>query len=501
MGIDYYHNYNDGFTFEVLILAMTLDEIISNIYEKINENVKKSRFENALNLISLSSDILYNYNQIFYSNKLENTIEYISFKLLNKTKIRKLDINTVLFYDGFGLDTRGLAQIYIRALVEKFKVIYICKDNRINRIPIIKKLVLESGGEVVALPSNNNIDAIYELKSIVDCIKPGSIFMYAYPSDVIIPTILHHYKGVINSYQINLTDHAFWLGAKAFDYCIEFRDYGAFISNKYRNIDKNRIKLLPFYPIIDYEQEFLGYPFEYQKDKKIIFSGGSLYKTFGGNGEYYKIVRYILKNHKDIIFWYAGSGDKTEIVKLINDYPNRVFITEERKDLYQVLEHCYFYLSTYPLFGGLMLQYAAMAKKLPITLRTHNLEGFLINQEKYGFIFDSCVDLCNMVDKLIDDEEYTKIVSSKLDEAVIKPEDFNKDLYKIVVEQESNHEISYKEVDVSKFLEIFYNQFDETKLCDIIASHRKVCVFKNFPLLFTSGVVKKIKRKICSYIN
>ena len=50
-----------------------------------------------------------------------------------------------------------------------------------------------------------------------------------------------------------------------------------------------------------------------------------------------------------------------EMKKIIKKYPNRAYLTPERSDLYQVLKHSVFYLSTYPLCGGLMYQYAAKA--------------------------------------------------------------------------------------------------------------------------------------------
>ena len=44
------------------------------------------------------------------------------------------------------------------------------------------------------------------------------------------------YAGHMKRYQVNLTDHAFWLGTYAFDYCLEFLDFGAIVSREYRHI-------------------------------------------------------------------------------------------------------------------------------------------------------------------------------------------------------------------------------------------------------------------------
>ena len=82
------------------------------------------------------------------------------------------------------------------------------------------------------------------------------------------------------------------------------------------------------YPEIN-ETTFKGYPFVDGDNRKFIFSGGSLYKTFSENDYYYKIIDYIM-----------------------NKYPNRVYYTHERPDFYEIIKRSYFYLSTYPVCGG-----------------------------------------------------------------------------------------------------------------------------------------------------
>lgn len=121
-------------------------------------------------------------------------------------------------------------------------------------------------------------------------------FFYSFPNDVVGVTSLNILEGKVTRYQINLTDHAFWLGARCIDKCIEFRDYGANVSAKYRGISKNIIAKLPFYPIVNKDISFQGFPFQIVKGQKVVFSGGALYKTFGGQNKYYDIIDNILKN-------------------------------------------------------------------------------------------------------------------------------------------------------------------------------------------------------------
>jgi hypothetical protein len=61
-------------------------------------------------------------------------------------------------------------------------------------------------------------------------------------------------------------------------------------------------------------------------EKKIIFSGGSLYKTLGGNNKYYSMIDSILKKYTNTIFLYAGTGDSTKINELMKKMARASFI-------------------------------------------------------------------------------------------------------------------------------------------------------------------------------
>lgn len=227
------------------------------------------------------------------------------------------------------------------------------------------------------------------------------------------PVLMQAYEGVLTRYVVNLTDHAYWLGARAIDKCIEFRDYGASISSEYRGIPREKIVKLPFYPKI-VPQEFQGFPFPVKDGQQVVFSGGALYKTFGEGNKYYEIVDYILASHSDVIFWYAGGGDDSELKKCMARHPGRVYHTPERPDLFQLLQHVSFYLSTYPLCGGLMYQYAAAAGIEPVTLRRDDCnDGFLLHQDELHVIFDTMEELKQEIDRVLTDEVYRKARGSR----------------------------------------------------------------------------------------
>ena len=104
------------------------------------------------------------------------------------------------------------------------------------------------------------------------------------------------------------------------------------------------------------------------EDRPILFSGGSLYKTFDDKGTYYEMVEQIMQRHDKLLFVYAGNGDRSGLKILQKKFPRRVYPIDERKDLYAVMRQCTLYLNTYLMIGGLMTQYAEIAGRLPLTL-------------------------------------------------------------------------------------------------------------------------------------
>ncbi len=163
-------------------------------------------------------------------------------------------------------------------------------------------------------------------------------FLYITPYDVASIMAFISWAGIVERYQINLTDHAFWLGARTFDYSLEFRDYGGYISKNYRGIDGEKIFVQPYYPKINDDTEFQGFPFEKNDNDFVIFSGGSIYKTIDKDMTYYKMVDRILSENPNVIFWFTSQPNARfdyGMDELKNRYPTRVYHTSERSDLFQ----------------------------------------------------------------------------------------------------------------------------------------------------------------------
>lgn len=481
-----------------------IENILSGIKDKVIIEIHRKNYDAALGLISVCAQILYKTNLYYMDTDLESYIENISAQLIaEKSIVAKTgprDDGAVIFYDGFGLNNRGLAQIYLKALGKAKKLCYVTYESRKNSIPDLLGIVSQCGGESFFIEDGTPVGQIQQLTGIVNKVDAGHFFFYSNPDDVVATTVMFAFGGLMTRYQINLTDHAFWIGAKPIDKCIEFRDYGAYLSAQYRNIPKSKIVMLPFYPQIDKEKRFKGYPFKLDPDQKVIFSGGSLYKTLGEGNLYYHIVDYILAKYKEVVFWYAGTGDDSEMKKLTAKYQGRVYLTEERDDLYQVLRNCYLYLNTYPICGGLMYQYAACAERVPLTFRFDaDTDGFLIDQKALGVDFDDVDSLKAEIDKLMTDEEYMATKSQRLGEAVISAEEFTDELDKILNGEGTKYPIKYNPVDTSAFKQIYLDGRKPGELNELLAVklHFRT-MLKHFPFRTFYGGLRKLFKKTMS---
>lgn len=478
-----------------------IEELISDFKEKIGYSISKGQYNEAMELIISCASILYGTNQYYIDDELEESIRTIAGSLFAGTfeSVKRSDLrqNTILFYDGVGLDFRGLAHIYVEALVQEFNVHYVTYADREKAVPDILRIVQENGGTVSFINKERPIGIAKQLNEILHKSRAEKFIFYSYPYDVAAVALMYAYDGVLTRYQINLTDHAFWLGAKAIDKCIEFRDYGACISSEYRGIPRERIVKLPFYPKV-VQQQFQGFPFPVKDGQKVVFSGGSLYKTFGEGNKYYKIVDYILDKHSDVIFWYAGSGDDSELKKCMMRHPGRVFHTPERTDLFQILQHVSFYLSTYPLCGGLMYQYAAAAGVMPLTLRRDDCnDGFLLNQDTLGVIFDTMEELEQEIDRVLTDEPYRQARSVQMRSAVISPEQFSAELSQIMKTDKSPQEICYRHIDTEAFRANYLTHFFERDiLWYCIRKDTFRAMLRYFPAMALKGIILKLRLKL-----
>lgn len=464
-----------------------------------NRAIKKRNYEKAFAAIASCGRVLNGFNQFYTDDVLEELLYKIADALKGQFCFDgKAEQNeAVFFYDGFGLDLRGVALMYLNALKKNgYKIIYVTNIRAKYKQENIKKAM-------------ENADIVWEyidmhksyrnwtekLFALILQYNPKSLFLYTTPYDVSGIVAFCMFAGYGDRYLIDLTDHAFWLGKCAIDYCLGSREMSASIEHYKRGIEKDKLIKLGVNLLIEEHQNHEGLPFDV-KNTRYIFSGGALYKTLGDeNNTYYKIVDHILSNHDDIVFLYAGSGDDSQLKKLRNKFGNRAIYIPEREDFFYLIENCVLYLNTYPMFGGMMMKYCAYAKKLPITLK-HNKDsdGLLLNQEAARIEYDTFEDLIADVDKLLQDADYLRAREKLLDGTVITEERFVNNLKNTIENHETDYVHSFLNLDTTKFQSEYLERFNLTEEKKNLVVWINRSLFCNFPWMYIIALKKLIKK-------
>ena len=477
-------------------------KMVGNYMDKLKKiadsSVQKGNYRKALDALTAASFILEEYNQYYVDDDLEKTLKVISDKLVKPGfTADETDKNTILYYDSFGFDVRALALVYMHALSNLgYRIIYITKIESKDSQPELHRAV--EGGNVIwnYVSYDNREQEVKDIHALFEKYKPAKAILYSTPDDAAAMSVFKAYEGIVERFKINLTDHAFWLGHDVFDYNLEFRNYGACVSVKYRGIPESKEILMPFYPY-HRDREFQGLPFD-AEGKKIVFSGGSLYKTLGDpQNRFYVIVERLLKGHDDLVFLYAGTGDDTEINKLSSKFPERVYRIDERTDLFELMEHCTIYLNTFPFIGGLMMQFASDAKKVPLTLKKEGCydENKEILALQDTIEYDSIDDLVAEADRLLTDEDYRTRRGEELKASLISPKQFEEELQRALTEHKNRYEVVIKDTDTTEFRKQYIIRFSDKTFRQVIASGNKKTLMKDFPGLFIKKAYNKAVKK------
>ena len=361
-----------------------------------------------------------------------------------------------VFYDALSADNQGLVQQYLNAIMHRgMKIRYITERNgfRASESKIKQMLNQYGKAEIIEIPSN--LSYIEKAQYVYDRIaetRASRLFIHSHPSSSYACTAFYALPESIKKYKINLTDHTFWIGTRFIDYSFEFRAFGCVLSANDRGIDRKKLLMLPFYPVMT-ETPFLGFPKE-AEGKVVIFSGANNYKIYGKDDIFFKMTKAILDACPEAIFLYAGTGDANELQAKLEQYElvGRFIPIGYRTDITQVFRHCDIFLNTYPIGGALMLQYAAQLSKPILCYGSETTAGAedIVCQLKQMSISDRDIpSLVKRAKHLVESPENRRAYGEELRNCVVTPERFNQ-MFATYLENgvnqlEYSDEVSYKE--------------------------------------------------------
>ena len=289
-------------------------EDIANIYHDIVAKSKsyldKGLYHKAIKYAEAASKWAYGLNLFYTDAILEGVVREVAKKRVREIVIDRPHEDRCVLIDSFCIDNRGLTQQYLRAMMNngmKIMVVYTDKYGSIGR-DIKEELEGYKDAEVLTFNSKTELfEEVNETVKTIGRFSPAHIFLHLTPWDTIALMACSSIKGA-NIYNINLTDHAYWMGASFIDYNIEFRPYGYTVSLEKRGLKEEQLLSLAYYPIDPVSAEFEGFP-PLPKDSVTVFTGGALYKMLGKNDIFFRIMERILAISPKVYILVAGIND------------------------------------------------------------------------------------------------------------------------------------------------------------------------------------------------
>ncbi len=405
---------------------------IKNISErKIQEYVRSNSFDRAIRWMSVRSDLLYELNSSLYDELIEDNLEKVFVAETNKSLSDNIQAtNRIVFVDVVSKDRRGLSNQYVKALIENgIEFLYLTENILFEQTEIYQQIQQYDKASCCIVPSfkkcTDKVGYIYE--NIMQY-APSRVLCHLLPWSITMLVALAALPKSIKRININITDHAYWAGVSAMDYNIEFRNHGKDLSVQCRGFQESQEFVLPYYPYID-SSPFEGFNGIETKDKVVLFFGGALYKIYGEEDFFLKLIAKVLKTHNNCICICAGGGDSGHLLSFIKKegLENVWHYIGFRRDIYEVVRHCDILINTYPIGGGLMCQYAAMCSKPVIAFaKAKAIEEVLSTSENVTFLQEK--DFLDFIDLLILDKTFREEYGEKLNANLPTPSKFNSSL-------------------------------------------------------------------------
>jgi hypothetical protein len=481
---------------------------VEKVYEKLkrcaNQSFLHEDYDSNVKFIKAAARTAYYFNWIYADAELDQQIGRLGGTLVETSRFNAIE-GRVVFYDCFGWDRRGLTLQYVRALKSSnLEFLFVYEDRDATKCESIQA-ELDDYENCEVYEVDLGVSLSERLNSLYQAIakyRPEKLLMHLTPWAVEAIAVFSVMPSV-QKYQINLTDHAFWLGASIVDYSFEFREYGCTVSEQKRGLNRSQILLNPFYPI-ETEQSFEGFPVS-ATNKTVIFSGASYYKVYGRDYKYFRLVKKILDENPDVVICFAGEGEAGPLNRFIkkNHFEERFLLIGNRKDINEVFKNCDIYLATYPLTGGLMAQLAAVYGKPILAYSSDDLacnyvEGIVCRNNKFKVTFQEDKEFFTEAENLIRNLDYRNSKGELLKQSLTNKTQFDANFHDLFVQADIGERYSIEKINYKKFTELYLdveNNYQSPFKRSILKTFRFKSILL-FPLLTIKVVLMLCKQKL-----
>jgi len=450
----------------------------------------KGRLNEAFGCLYYACYLMYAYQIRICDDEIEALLGSLGEKALGCGKIRRESGNKgVMFYDSLARDRIALSRQYLEALIqigEPFTYV-ICaeKSDAQELISLVRGSV---AGTLEVIPGFlSYVEQMRTLRTLFEKYVPERVLLHMANGDVTGAAFWQMTAGTERFY-INHGDEQFWVGKNALDYLLCYRGSGARIAIDDRGIAESRVLMQPYYPAV-FDECFQGLDFDLPKDGVLLFSGGRYVKVYNENNEFAKMTVDILQRNPNAYFLFAGSGDSRGFEEQLRQggVLDRCKMIPYRKDLMGLMRRIDVYLSTYPVNGGLMAQFAALARK-PVVERASEESGrieelFPKLSGETKICYETPEQYHATVDRLIGDEEMRAKLGETLHDGLITENEFDRNLERILKDQKSAFPVSGETLNIGRISERLI-QIDNRYMHRFWALQLNKYILRSAPLRF-----------------
>lgn len=446
-------------------LSLTdIKKVYSIVKKRVFKKYQLHDFDNLIKYSDLLCFCVYRFNWIFVDKDIEDLLQKTANEhFTNSINKSGLDKNRIIFYDQIGsIECLGLQ--YLRALIAAdYEILYIfesstrkCAQTLLTEISSYEKI------KIVCVDSSkpNKLTLVEDLRNQIIRFNPSKALIHS-PAEGAFGVVLWNSLVGINRFKIVPGDHHFYLGVNCADYFIEYRKFGYTTAVQKREIDKRKIYMLPYYPLVD-NNDFKGFDNDFS-DKVVIFSAGAPYKIYGENSLYFDILKRIIHKHPNVIILFAGDGYLKPFQNFIekNNLNVKIKLLGYRRDLNMCVAKSDIYLVTFPISGGLTTQYAAYHSKPILAFTTPNLSVNYV-EDVVGVDRDNMVEkitytdieeFFDYADKIIFDSTFRISEGLRVNSLLTKLDDFNLRLRNILDGSCQTVDMKFENIDYNKLVD------------------------------------------------
>lgn len=419
----------------------------------------------SLSRISTACELGYQFNWIYADDELEELTARIAERLLPQPGEYVPRPGRVVFFDSFAWANRGLTQQYIRALMSRGVELLFVYDgsNPASTVAVADEIGAYPKGEFYAVDTTlPQTEQILALREKIAGFAPEKAFIHITPWDAVAVAVWHLLPATAR-YWVNLTDHAFWLGARCLDYSLEFRPYGCTVSEERRGLSPGQLLTAPYYPILDC-QPFAGLPPGVTPQNIVVFTGGNFYKMYGRGQLFLRLLERLAGLDERVVVLVAGGGDSKPLRRFVKrrKLEGRILLIGSRPDINHVFAHSDIYLSTYPITGGLMAQFAAANRK-PILAYSdpgracNSVSSLLVwGDGPLEEVTSATVEaFTERARRLVADPEFRRSEGEKAHAHLITPAEFAERLFRLTNENRDDRPSEKVRIDYRDFTSVY----------------------------------------------